>query len=515
MKLFTRPVYLSVMNKVKIFAFTSLLTVFSPCFGQDPKIKAYGEKVSADELREYLSILASDAMEGRETGKRGQKMAAAFVRSHFGDLELTPPVAGDYLQPLDLYTIVAGDTYLMAGDKKHSNFTDIVFYGNDNSEGEVSLPLVFIGKGTDADIGEVDVKGRAVLMFIDGPWLAGNKEIMSVREKGAAMVFVCNTTNKAEFDKISKQIRSMSAQPGLSLTKPEHADYETPGIFVVSPTVLQDLMGVSFEKLKAAADGNNRKALKKIKPVVVKYQVTTNVKKVSTENVLGLVEGSDKKNEIVVVTAHYDHIGVKSNGSGDVINNGADDDGSGSVAVMELAKVFSEAKKNGDGPRRSILFMLVTGEEFGLLGSEFYTEHPIYPLENTVVDLNIDMIGRRDPKHKNDAPYLYVIGADKLSSDLNDVSENMNEMYSKLNFDYTYNDAAHPDRLYYRSDHWNFAKRNIPVIFYFDGIHEDYHRVSDEVSKIDFDLLAMRTRCIFYTAWELANREERIMPDKQ
>jgi len=502
------------MNNLKIFAFTVLTTVFSPCLGQDPKITAYGDKISTGALQEYLSILASDALEGRETGKRGQKMAAAFVKSHFADLQLTRPVGNDYLQPLDLYTILPGETYIKAGDKKHANFTDIVFYGNDNSDGEVSSPLVFIGKGTEADISELDIQGKAVLIFIDGPWLAGNKEIIAARQKGATMVFACNTAGKDEFDKMNKQVRSMVAKAGLSLTKPEPSDFESPGIFVLSPGMLPELMGVSFEKLKAAADDKNKKALRKMKPVEVKYKITTDIKTVSTENVLGLLEGSDKKDEIVVITAHYDHIGVKSDGSGDLINNGADDDGSGSVAVMEMAKVFSEAKKNGDGPRRSILFMLVTGEEFGLLGSQFYTENPIYPLENTVVNLNIDMIGRSDPKHKNQPPYLYVIGADKLSSALNNVSETVNKTYSKLNFDYTYNDQAHPDRLYYRSDHWNFAKRNIPIIFYFDGIHEDYHRVSDEVSKIDFELLAMRTRCIFYTAWEIANREERIMPDK-
>jgi hypothetical protein len=504
----------SYMYPVKILVFTALSIVFAPCFGQDPKISAYGEKISASEMQQYLSILASDALEGRETGKRGQKMAAAFIKSHFTDLQLTAPIAGDHLQPLDLYTIVPGDTYVQAGDKKHVNFTDVVFYGSDNSGGEISTTLVFIGRGTEADISELDIKGKAVLIFIDGPWLAGNKEIIAAREKGATMVFACNTAGKDEFEKMNKQVKAMTAKAGLSLVKPEPSDFEAPGIFVLSPQMVHEVMGIGYEKLKAAADDKNKRALRKMKPVVVKYKITTDIKTVPTENVLGVLEGSDKKEEIVVITAHYDHIGIKPDGTGDVINNGADDDGSGTVAVMEMAKIFSEAKKNGDGPRRSILFMLVTGEEFGLLGSAFYTENPVYPLENTVVDLNIDMIGRRDPKHKNQPPYLYVIGADKLSSTLNTVSETMNNTYSKLNFDYTYNDQGHPDRLYYRSDHWNFAKRNIPVIFYFDGIHEDYHRVSDEVSKIDFDLLALRTRCIFYTAWEIANREERIRPDK-
>ena len=159
--------------------------------------------------------------------------------------------------------------------------------------------------------------------------------------------------------------------------------------------------------------------------------------------------------------------------------------------------------------------MTVAAEELGLLGSEYYVEHPIYPLANTVVDLNIDMIGRIDLEHQDDRYYVYVIGSDKLSTDLHQLSEATNATYTKLKFDYTYNDENHPTNLYKRSDHWNFAKNGIPIIFYFDGIHEDYHKPTDEVSKIDFNVLARRAHCIFFTAWEIANREERITVDQK
>src|SRR5690606_823111 len=217
----------------------------------------------------------------------------------------------------------------------------------------------------------------------------------------------------------------------------------------------------------------------------------------------------------LVITAHYDHIGKLTEGEGDLINNGADDDGSGTVAVIEMARAFAQAKEDGNGPRRSILFLAVSGEENGLLGSEYYSENPIFPLAQTMVNLNIDMIGRRDPEHSDSDPYVYVIGSDKLSSELHEVSEAVNKKYTNLIFDYTYNDENHPLRLYYRSDHWNFARKNIPIIFYFDGLHEDYHKPSDEVDKIEFDLLTIRTKCVFYTAWELANRERSIEPDKK
>ncbi|MCL6296068.1 M28 family metallopeptidase [Jejuia spongiicola] len=232
----------------------------------------------------------------------------------------------------------------------------------------------------------------------------------------------------------------------------------------------------------------------------------------ASENVVAFIKGSEKPNEIIVVSAHLDHIGVSSNGG---INNGADDDGSGTIAILEIAEAFKMAEEDGNGPKRSILFLHVTGEEIGLFGSRYYTDvDPIFPLENTVANLNIDMIGRVDPKHEGDENYLYLIGSDKLSKELHNISEEINKKYTNLEFDYTYNDENDPNRFYYRSDHYNFAKNNIPVIFYFNGTHADYHRPSDTPDKINYGFLETRSRLIFHTAWELANREERIKVDK-
>jgi Zn-dependent M28 family amino/carboxypeptidase len=235
------------------------------------------------------------------------------------------------------------------------------------------------------------------------------------------------------------------------------------------------------------------------------------VELVSSENVLGFMEGTDKKEEILVVTAHYDHVGI-INGQ---IHNGADDDGSGTVTVLEIAEAFAKAKAEGKGPRRSILFMTVTGEEKGLLGSEYYSENPIFPLDKTVADLNIDMVGRVDEKHKNNPNYIYIIGSDMLSSELHKLSEETQKKYaSDVELDYTYNSEDDPNRFYYRSDHYNFAKHNIPVIFYFNGTHDDYHQPTDDVEKINFDKMEKIARLIFSTAWEIANREQRLVVDK-
>jgi len=228
----------------------------------------------------------------------------------------------------------------------------------------------------------------------------------------------------------------------------------------------------------------------------------------ASENVLAFIEGSEKPNEIIVISAHLDHIGITTNG---LINNGADDDGSGTVAILEIAEAFKTAENDGYKPKRSVLFLHVTGEELGLYGSRYYTDvNPIFPLENTVANLNIDMIGRIDSKHENNPNYVYLIGSDKLSTELHTISEEVNKTYLNIELDYTYNDDNDPNRFYYRSDHYNFAKNNIPVIFYFNGTHADYHKPTDTPDKIAYDLLEKRARLIFFTAWELANRKERI-----
>jgi Zn-dependent M28 family amino/carboxypeptidase len=235
---------------------------------------------------------------------------------------------------------------------------------------------------------------------------------------------------------------------------------------------------------------------------------------IDAKNVLGYLEGTDLKEEVLVITAHYDHVGVDPKGD---VFNGADDDGSGTTAVIELAEAFSNAKKKGKGPRRSILFMTVVGEEKGLLGSEWYASNPVFPLANTIANLNIDMIGRVGFEYKgkpDSANYVYVIGSDMLSSTLKTVSEEANNAYTKIKLDYKYDDPKDPNRFYYRSDHYNFAKHNIPIIFYFNGVHEDYHKQTDEIKKINFDVMTKRTQLVYYTAWELANRDARPVVDK-
>jgi Zn-dependent M28 family amino/carboxypeptidase len=230
-----------------------------------------------------------------------------------------------------------------------------------------------------------------------------------------------------------------------------------------------------------------------------------------SENVVAFIKGTEKPDEIVVISAHLDHEGIKDG----EIYNGADDDGSGTVAMLEIAQAFQMAAKAGKGPKRSILFLHATGEEKGLLGSKYYTDvDPLFPLVNTVCNLNIDMVGRIDDRHKANPNYVYLIGSDKLSTALHNLSEAVNKKYLNINLDYKYNDENDPNRFYYRSDHYNFAKNNVPIIFYFNGTHADYHKPSDTPDKINYQLLENRTRLVFHTAWEVANMDTRIVADK-
>jgi Zn-dependent M28 family amino/carboxypeptidase len=230
-----------------------------------------------------------------------------------------------------------------------------------------------------------------------------------------------------------------------------------------------------------------------------------------SENIWAYIEGSEKPNEVLVISAHYDHVGAK-NGE---IYNGADDDGSGTVALLEIAQAFQKAKKDGHGPKRSILFLHVTGEEHGLHGSRYYSENPLFPIANTITDINIDMIGRRDDAHAKSNNYVYVIGANRLSSDLDAICTAANTKYTKLDLDYTFNDPKDPNHFYERSDHYNFAKFGIPSVFLFNGVHADYHQPTDSPDKIEYDALAKRAQFAFVTAWELANRENRPVVDKK
>ena len=228
-----------------------------------------------------------------------------------------------------------------------------------------------------------------------------------------------------------------------------------------------------------------------------------------SQNIIAYIKGSEFPDEYLFISAHSDHEGLIDG----EIYNGADDNGSGTAAVLEIAEAFNEAVKDGYKPKRSIVFLHVTAEEKGLHGSRYYSNNPIFPIENTMATLNIDMIGRVDPSHKDNENYIYVIGSDRISTELHFIAQKANDKFTKLNLDYKYNADNDPNRYYYRSDHYNFALKGIPIIFFFNGEHEDYHKPTDTADKINYPLLSKRTKLIFATAWHIANSDERLNPE--
>ncbi len=229
----------------------------------------------------------------------------------------------------------------------------------------------------------------------------------------------------------------------------------------------------------------------------------------ASQNIISFIKGADYPNEYVYITAHSDHEGVIDG----EIYNGADDNGSGTAAVLEMAEAFNKAVVDGYRPKRSIVFLHVTAEEVGLYGSRYYSENPIFPMENTVATLNIDMIGRVDERHKENENYIYIIGSDKISTELDFIAQKANNQFTNLNLDYKFNADNDHNRYYYRSDHYNFALKGVPVIFFFNGEHEDYTKPTDTADKINYPLLTKRTKLIFATAWYLANSQERLNPE--
>jgi hypothetical protein len=349
--------------------------------------------------------------------------------------------------------------------------------------------VLFVPAGVpDDSLFTMNFAGRLVMMQA----AAGNRYAL-LQNSGAAGILLIS----GAYPRATPALRTAQMLYGFKKTVP-------PQLFTISSAVARTILNASPDSLQQPATVTTYKS-----------NVLLEVRKQTTElkstNVVGVLPGTALKDEYLVITAHYDHIGKRDT----VINYGADDDGSGTASVIELAEAFVKAKAAGKGPRRSIVFMTVSGEEKGLWGSEYYGDHPLFPLEKTTADLNIDMIGRSDPKRtKGDSlNYVYVVGDDKLSSDLRVISEAANNRYTRLELDYKYNDPEDTEFIYYRSDHYNFAKNGVPVIFYFNGTHADYHRPTDTPDKINYPLLAKRAQLVFYTAWEMANRPGMLKRD--
>lgn len=522
-----------IMRKVLTLIALSLSISLNLCAQQsvDSVALKFGNTITAEELEEHLYTFASDSFGGRDTGSEELKMAADYLINHYQENQLEGIVEGGKYQQMFPVLESKWNTPTIEVNGQEFSFVND-FYGfprMNQAMGEEIDRITFAGYGIESekynDYEKLEVEGNAVMILSGEPMSADSTYFVTgttdksrftsnfsasmrtkqeiAAEKGASIVMMIDEN----FASNARRYGAYMQMPSMML--PDNAPEINTNFIFVSPKMAQAILGnKDLEKIK-----NKISKKEKSKSFDIKTDIQLKLKKddqkINTSNVLAYIEGSDLKDEVIVITSHYDHVGTTDG----QIYNGADDDGSGTVAVMEIAEAFAQAKANGDGPRRSLLFMNVSGEEKGLLGSEYYTSHPVIPLEQTIANLNIDMIGRVDVEHENNPNYVYVIGSDRLSTELHRINEEANATYTNLILDYKYNAFDDPNRFYYRSDHYNFAKNNVPIIFYFNGVHEDYHQPSDTPDKIRYDLLEQRARLVFYTAWKLANQDKRIEVD--
>lgn len=467
-------------------------------FAQSPE--KFAKTITPEDLKRHLFIVAGPEMEGRETATPGQRKAAAYIENHFKQLGLQPGNNGSYQLYYNVYQDSLTDAALEVNGKAFQLDKDFNPSGGNIPATLRFSEVVLVGTNSADSLKNANLTGKLLLMV-------GNVPMGGRMQQSGGLASVLQSKGIAGILTVSSQyprIAPMSRKGPQSLNA--FRKMLTPQQYTISENVARSIIGSEYDQIKSNTG------------IVRTYNadILLDVKKATTteqsSNVMALLPGTDLKDEYLFITAHYDHLGKRGDS---VIYYGADDDGSGTVGVLELAEAFAKAKAAGKGPRRSIVFMTVSGEEKGLWGSEYYSNHPVFPLDKTTADLNIDMIGRSDKDRKGDTTnYVYVVGDDKLSSDLKPISEAANKKYTKLELDYKFNDPNDKNRIYYRSDHYNFARKGVPIIFYYDGmLGADYHRPTDTPDKINYSLLAKRAKLVFYTAWEMANRNEMLKRD--
>ena len=466
----------------------------------------FGKSIQIENLKKHLYLIAGPSFEGRETATPGQRKAALYIENYFKSIGLKPGNHSSYQLSFPVYqdSLLSSSFHINGDSFEMRNHDYDLNIAATYSSSFGASDIVYGGYGISDSLRD-DYKGLLtegkVVMVLDGypPELLQEeikrKNFNPYAKQDAALrhgaVAVLVIREKLESNSLSDK--------GLMYRNLFQVKVR-PNIFYISERIARSIMGKDYDLTKPGS--NQTKTFQ----ADAWLSVNKETKFMQSTDVLGYLEGTDLKDQLLVISAHYDHLGKKDS----VIYFGADDDGSGTVSLMEIASAFSKAKKEGKGPRRSILFLANSGEEKGLWGSEFYSDHPVYLMNRTTANLNIDMIGRKDPDRKkgDSNNYVYIVGDDKLSSDLHPISVAANKKYTGLELDYKFNDPEDPLRIYYRSDHYNFARKGVPIIFYFDGIHGDYHKPTDTPDKINYDLLLKRTLLVFYTAWEIANRND-------
>lgn len=500
------------------------------------------ELINTAQMKDYLTFIAADELEGRDTPSRGLNTAAKFLATNLSRWGVKP--AGDngtYFQRFALIktTVDSAQTTVEINGQPFNYGSDFLasFY---SGPGTASGPLIYVGHGfiiKEKNINAfegLDVKDKIVVWTGDFPKgvtfadFAGkrgedwqNAAGYAARNGAKGGIVISPYSSLMSWEQTKK---FQTVNGALAVEKFQTEDGPKIPIIVASPrlagALLQGEKNNAVKVFNSAVAGEPVATFEFEPEKQVTLTVSTKKELVYTQNVVGIVEGSDAnlKQEYVAIGAHYDHVGVGNPVNGDAIYNGADDDGSGTVSVLAIAEAFAK----GPRPKRSLLLVWHAAEEKGLWGSKYFTQYPTVPIDKIVTQLNIDMIGRaQKPGETNPANQglakpneVFVVGSKMMSTELGKLSESVNASYYKLAFNYKYDDPKDPEKIFFRSDHFNYAQKGIPIIFYTDGDHEDYHKVTDQVEKIDFENMLKITRTIYAMAWELGNSKRPIVDKK-
>jgi hypothetical protein len=486
-------------------------------------------------LKRHLSFLASDELGGRFTTSHSNLIAARYLASQLESYGFRGAArGGSFFQkvPLGYRTVDTSKSILTLskdGSTQEFKYPD-AFASQSPVNCDVKGDLVFVGYGISSpahnhdDYAGLDVKGKIVLVASGAPEQLKHVVLgADEQEEGAAFAHGAAAAimlPPAQFLIAWEQIKGFLGQARLGLPPLPARDGKVLPTIAAGPALLNALAKVLGKEPSYLSQPQGKPLAPVATGVTVSLNLAVTVKDAPpAQNVAGILDGADSKlkDEYVVFSAHYDHLETTAKGE---VYHGADDDGSGTVSVLSIAQAFAV----GPRPKRSILVIFHTGEELGLFGSEYNTDYdPVVPMSKLVADFNIDMVGRSRPaddtdpldKKLTDKNSVYIIGSDKLSTELHNLNEQTNLETAKLRFDYTYNDDKDPERFYYRSDHYNYAKHGVPIIFYFTGVHRDYHRTSDVVEKIDFEKMERIDRMIFAVGWRVANLDHRVVVDKK
>lgn len=522
------------------------------------KLFEFSESITADFLQRHLRVIASDSLRGRDTGTAGIKEAENYIADFYRSIGFQPKgVDGTYFQQFDLnatvtdslvyttYRVDGTDTLRVNHSVEAENHTSD-FLTNFGGAGPIEGDIIYAGFGVEDSLNNVHnlegdaIAGNWVLMFdqipyvVDGDTLvnsnytARSRLVALIRDYGARGILLISDQTESEFNEIVDiNSRIINVPDNLSLAYRGNGSraYNPPYAYTqISPDLAAEILDVNDEEglweLREKTIENLQDFRAEKTSYFLKYTPYRDDTTIQAKNVLAYFEGADPehRDEVIVVMGHHDHVGIGlPNESGDYIYNGADDNGSGTVGLMAVANAFHQAEKEGFKPKRSILFLHVSAEESGLLGSRYYSDHPIIPIEQTITALNTDMISRSDPEHIDAGvtDYVYLIGGEIISSQLDSLVVDANQQTVNMQLDRKYNDLNDSNQFYRRSDHWNFGRLGVPFVFFFTGVHEDYHAPGDEVHDVDFEKYPRVARLIYNSAVNIANFEGEPKVDNQ